>query len=107
MTTWASDADIAGADPAGAHLHLVTTRAPAGVGGFADIRPADVLPYRHRGRPGGARADGGGGAQRCRRHARALAEALGGLPLALVVAGALIRSEGYGFAAYQAEIDRL
>lgn len=84
------------------HL-IVTTRSTAGWDGFATLQ-ADVLDYATE--EGAAvrvlmeaakRDDDAAGA-------RDLAEDLGGLPLALVVAGALIKSEGYGFAAYRERI---
>ncbi|WP_179141888.1 tetratricopeptide repeat protein [Salibaculum halophilum] len=84
------------------HL-IVTTRAATGWAGFAAVQ-AHALDYdtedsaavRVLMEAAGRRDDAAG--------ARDLAAALGGLPLALVVAGALIRTEGYAFATYQTRI---
>jgi hypothetical protein len=83
-------AAIAGLAPGGdAHL-IVTTRSAGGWPGFERMRPGTL--------PTGAPGDAGPRLlmDEARQHddrdgARALSEALGGLPLALVVAGALIR----------------
>lgn len=84
------------------HL-IVTTRAATGWAGFAAVR-ADALDYATQDSAAvrvlmeaAGRSDDAAGA-------RDLAEALGGLPLALVVAGALIRTEGYAFATYRTRI---
>ena len=88
--------------PNGAHL-IVTTRQGAGWAGF-DVMPLDKLGFETEDAPTvcllmneAERADEAA-------EARALAEDLGGLPLALVVAGSLIRSTGESFTAYR---DRL
>ena len=91
--------------PKGVDL-IVTTRAGAGWDGFAKVAPG-VLPFgkeedpavRLLMREAGRREDAAG--------ARALAEALGGLPLALVVAGALIRETGESFDSYRARVDEI
>ena len=98
-------ADIADLIPRGAHL-IVTTRDAAGWDGFACVR-TDVLGYETEDAPAVRVLMEAAGREGDAAGARDLAEDLGGLPLALVVAGALIRSEGYAFAAYQAEIDRV
>jgi tetratricopeptide (TPR) repeat protein len=85
--------------PPGAHL-IVTTRQGEGWPGF-DVMPLDRLSADSEDAPAvtllmreAGRTDGAD-------EARALAEDLGGLPLALVVAGALIRSTGESFSAYR------
>jgi hypothetical protein len=84
------------------HL-IVTTRASAGWDGFSTLR-ADVLGYETEGGAAVQVLMEAAGREDDSAGARDLAEALGGLPLALVVAGALIRAEGYGFAEYQGRI---
>lgn len=85
--------------PPGAHL-IVTTRQGEGWPGF-DVMPLDRLGADSEDAPAvsllmreAGRTDGAA-------EARALAEDLGGLPLALVVAGGLIRSTGESFSAYR------
>jgi hypothetical protein len=85
--------------PPGAHL-IVTTRQGEGWPGF-DVMPLDRLSADSEDAPAvtllmreAGRTDGAD-------EARALAGDLGGLPLALVVAGALIRSTGESFSAYR------
>ena len=87
------------------HL-VVTTRAATGWAGFAavqahalDYSAQDSAAVRVLMEAAGRRDDAAG--------ARDLAAALGGLPLALVVLGALIRTEGYAFAAYQTRIEEV
>lgn len=91
-------ADIKELTPQGASL-IVTTRGAEGWPGFVvqspgalafdtEDGPAVLLLQAEAGQAGDAAA------------ARALAQALGGLPLALVVAGALIRATGEGYAVY-------
>lgn len=89
-------ADIDGLVPAGAHV-IVTTRQGAGWDGWQALR-AEVLAFDTPDAPAvrllmdaAGRTDGAG-------DARALAEVLGGLPLALVVMGAYLREEALGFA---------
>ena len=93
-----SYADIKDLIPQGAHL-IVTARGGEGWPGFAVQRPgvlrfdtvdapAVQLLQAEAGRVGDAAA------------ARVLAEALDGLPLALVMAGALIKTTGEGYAVY-------
>ena len=93
--------DLRGLLPPPSAYLIVTTRQGEGWPGFEVMRleklgfetvssPAVTLLMNEAGRTEGA------------AEARALAEELGGLPLALVVAGSLIRSTGEGFAAYQA-----
>lgn len=78
--------------PEGPHV-IVTTREAEGWGTWPKVRPK-VLPWDEPDSPAvqvlltEAESDDAAGAQ-------ALAEALGGLPLALVVAGALAREEGF------------
>ena len=84
------------------HL-IVTTRASAGWDGFSTLR-ADVLDYKTEDGAAVQVLMEAAGRDDDRAAARDLAEALGGLPLALVVAGALIRAEGYKFAEYQTRI---
>ncbi|MFN3260803.1 MAG: tetratricopeptide repeat protein [Pikeienuella sp.] len=90
-------ADIEGLLPAGAHI-LVTTRQGQGWAGWAPFG-IETLPCDRAEDPGPAllmqaaeRADEP-------EAARALAEALGGLPLALVLIGGFLKAEGMGFAA--------
>ena len=91
--------------PKGVDL-IVTTRAGAGWDGFAKVAPG-VLPFEKEDDPAvrllmreaGRREDAAG--------ARALAEALGGLPLALVVAGVMIRETGESFDSYRARVDEI
>ena len=85
-----------------AHL-IVTTREAAGWEGFATL-PTDVLPYDTEGAPAVRVLMEAAGREGDAAGARDLAEDLGGLPLALVVAGALIRAEGYAFAEYRSRI---
>ncbi len=89
-------ADIDGLVPAGAHV-IVTTRQGAGWDGWQALR-AEVLAFDTPDAPAvrllmeaAGRTDGAD-------DARALAEVLGGLPLALVVMGAYLREEALGFA---------
>lgn len=84
------------------HL-IVTTRASAGWDGFSTLR-ADVLGYETEDGAAVQVLMEAAGREDDSAGARDLADALGGLPLALVVAGALIRAEGYGFAEYQDRI---
>lgn len=93
-----SFADIKDLIPQGAHL-IVTTRGGEGWPGFAVQRPG-VLAFDTEAAPAvrllQAEAERVGDAAA----ARGLAEALGGLPLALVVAGALIKATGEGYGVY-------
>jgi len=98
-------ADLSGLIPDGIHS-IVTTRQGEGWPGFAKIE-AGVLPTA-------TPTDAGvkllmRAADRTDRaeDAQALAATLGGLPLALVVAGALIRRTGEGFATYAARLDEV
>lgn len=84
------------------HL-IVTTRPSAGWDGFSTLR-ADVLDYETEDGAAVQVLMEAAGREDDSAGARDLAEALGGLPLALVVAGALIRAEGFGFAEYQDRI---
>ncbi len=97
--------DIRKLIPRGSHL-IATTRQGEGWTGFA-VQETDVLEYAME--DGAAvkllmdearREDDAGGA-------RELAEALGGLPLALVMAGGLIRKEGLGFGEYLGQVSRI
>jgi transposase len=88
--------DIDGLVPAGAHV-IVTTRQGAGWDGWQALR-AEVLAFDTPDAPAvrllmeaAGRTDGAD-------DARALAEVLGGLPLALVVMGAYLREQALGFA---------
>lgn len=88
--------------PPGAHL-IVTTRQGEGWPGF-DVMPLDRLGFNSEEAPAvsllmreAGRTDGAA-------EARALAGDLGGLPLALVVAGALIKSTGESFSAYRGRL---
>ncbi|WP_299861223.1 toll/interleukin-1 receptor domain-containing protein [uncultured Hoeflea sp.] len=91
--------------PPGAHL-IVTTRQGEGWPGF-DVMPLDRLSFESEDASAvnllmleAGRTDGAD-------EARALAEDLGGLPLALVVAGALIRSTGESFSAYRERLSEI
>lgn len=84
------------------HL-IVTTRAATGWAGFAAVQ-ADALEYGTEDSAAVQVLMEAAGRQDDAAGARDLAAALGGLPLALVVAGALIRTEGYAFATYQTRI---
>ncbi len=97
--------DFKGLEPRGAHL-IVTTRQGTGWPGFA-VMKADVLKFDTE--DGAAvrllmetaeRTEDAAGA-------RALAEVLGGLPLALVMAGRLIAREGGGFDDYRRDVSAI
>ncbi len=95
-------ADVEGLLPAGAHI-LVTTRQGQGWAGWAPFG-IETLPFKTPEDPGPAllmqaaeRADEP-------EAARALAEALGGLPLALVLMGGFLKAEGMGFAEGEAHL---
>ena len=97
--------DIKGLIPRGAHL-IVTTRQGEGWPGW-EVIETDVLGFASDDAPAVVLL-----MQEAERwdhaaEARALAEELGGLPLALVVAGALIKETGEGFAAYAGRLDEV
>ncbi len=91
-------ADVEGLLPAGAHI-LVTTRQGQGWAGWAPFE-IETLPFKTPEDP----------APRLLMQAeepeaaRALAEALGGLPLALVLMGGFLKAEGMGFAEGEAHL---
>ena len=81
-------------------MHLiVTARGGEGWQGFAVQRPG-VLAFDREDAPAVQLLRAEAGRAGDGAAARGLAEALGGLPLALVVAGALIKATGEGYAAY-------
>ncbi len=90
--------DIKDLIPHGAHL-IVTTRGAEGWQGFVVQRPG-VLGFDSVDAPAVRLLQAEAGRAGDAVAARDLAQALGGLPLALVVAGALIRATGEGFAVY-------
>lgn len=89
-------ADIDGLVPAGAHV-IVTTRQGAGWDGWQALR-AEVLAFDTPDAPAVRLLMDAAGRTDGATDARALAEVLGGLPLALVVMGAYLREEALGFA---------
>ncbi|PWV98935.1 NB-ARC domain-containing protein [Hoeflea marina] len=89
--------------PPGTHL-IVTTRQGAGWPGFA-VMLLDRLSFEAEGSPAVRLLMQEAGREDGASEARALAEDLGGLPLALVVAGRLIQATGEGFGAYRARLD--
>ncbi|MEQ8480493.1 MAG: tetratricopeptide repeat protein [Hoeflea sp.] len=92
-------ADLKGlSPPRGAHL-IVTTRQGEGWPGF-EVMPLERLDFGTENSPAVILLMEEAGRKDGAAEARSLAEDLGGLPLALVVAGSLIRSTGEGFAAY-------
>ncbi len=95
-------ADLTGLIPEGAAV-IVTTRQGTGWPGWA-VQEAQVLPFDTPDAPSVQllmqEAPKGGTAA----EAQALAGDLGGLPLALVVAGGLIRDEGSSFATYRGRL---
>jgi tetratricopeptide (TPR) repeat protein len=78
---------------------IVTTRFGAGWQGW-EVIPTDTLPFDTEDAPAVELLQHAAGQVGEAAEARDLAQALGGLPLALVVAGALIRETGEGFATY-------
>ena len=93
-----SYADIKDLIPQGAHL-IVTARGGEGWPGFAVQRPG-VLRFDTVDAPAVQLLQAEAGRVGDETAARGLAEAFGGLPLALVVAGALIKETGEGFGVY-------
>jgi hypothetical protein len=93
---------IKGLLPNSAHL-IVTTREATGWDGFATLR-ATTLGYDTIDAPAVTLLMQTADRDTDHAGARDLAEALGGLPLALIMAGALVRAEGYEFADYQTRI---
>ncbi len=85
---------------------IVTTRESAGFDGFAEVRP-EVLGFATEDDPAVRVLMEAAGRDEDAAGARALAEVLGGLPLALVVAGALIRETGEAFDAYLTQVDKV
>lgn len=85
--------------PPGAHL-IVTTRQGEGWPGF-EVMPLDRLGADSEDAPAVSLLMREAGQTDGAAEAQALAEDLGGLPLALVVAGALIKSTGESFSAYR------
>ena len=98
-------ADIRGLVPQGAHL-IATTRQGEGWDGFA-VQSTPVLDYDTEDGAAVALLMAEAGRDDDRAGARALAEALGGLPLALVVAGGMIGKEGLGFGEYREAVERI
>jgi tetratricopeptide (TPR) repeat protein len=94
--------DLAGLEPHGAHV-LVTTRQGAGWPGWVRVQ-TDVLDYAT---PDGAAVQllmEHAGRSDAPDDARALAQDLGGLPLALMVMGAYLRDQDLGFAIGRAHL---
>ena len=91
-------ADIKDLIPQAAHL-MVTTRGAEGWPGFVVRRPG-VLGFDVEDGPAVRLLQAEAGRVGDAAAARGLAADLGGLPLALVVAGALIRATGEGYAVY-------
>lgn len=88
--------------PKGAHL-IVTTRQGEGWPGF-EVMPLEKLDFETESSPAVTLLMNEAGRTEGAAEAWALAEDLGGLPLALVVAGSLIKSTGEAFAAYRARL---
>lgn len=91
--------------PRGAHL-IVTTRQGEGWPGF-EVMPLEKLGFETETSPAVTLLMNEAGRTEGAAEARALAEDLGGLPLALVVAGSLIRSTGESFAAYRERLSEI
>ncbi len=99
-------ADLKGlSPPKGAHL-IVTTRQGEGWPGF-EVMPLERLDFGTETSPAVTLLMEEAGRKEGAAEARELAEELGGLPLALVVAGSLIRSTGEGFAAYRERLSEI
>lgn len=94
--------DLDGLLPPDAHI-LVTTRQGAGWAGWKPFA-VKTLPCDKPDDPGPTLLMEAAGRKDKPEAARALAEALGGLPLALVLMGGFLKAEGIGFAAGAAHL---
>ena len=98
---------LAGLVPQGGQVHLiVTTREGFGWDGYGVIR-AGMLPFDTEGGAAVLVLMEAAGRKDGAAEARLLAADLGGLPLALVVAGALIRESGEGFEVYRGRLAQI